>query len=73
MSGRVVILRQNFLGPGEAGFSRGEVGAEEQEIARFHFAGYPSQKREGIEVRQNPKQGKEPRGGRREVEGGKGT
>lgn len=76
--GGVVVLGQNLEGPGETGFSRSEVGAEEKQIAGFHPLADAPQERKRIEIGENTKQGDESRvagggyGGKREVKGGKG-
>jgi hypothetical protein len=57
----VIVLGQDLAGAGEAGFFRGEVGAEEKKIAGSHGPRQAAQEGEGIEIWQNAEKGDEPR------------
>lgn len=70
--GDVVVLAKDFPGSGKARFSRGKVGAEEEEVAGLHGAADPAQKRKRIQIGENPEKGEQLRGGRWEGEDGKG-
>ena len=48
--GWVIVLFQNLTGSGQGGFSRGEVGAEKEEITPFHDARDAAKERERLEV-----------------------
>lgn len=60
------------MGTGEAGSSRGEVGAKKEEIAGLHALCDALQKGRRSEVWKYAEEGEQLDGGRREVEGGQG-
>ena len=51
--GRVVVLRQNVVGPGKGGFTGGEVGAEKEEIPALHKARDTVKERGWFKIGQN--------------------
>ena len=51
----VVVLMQDFARAGKAGWAGGQIGAEEQEVARGHRPTEPAKEGEGIQVGQNAK------------------
>ena len=49
----IVVLMQDLACAGKTGWAGGQIGAEEQEVARGHRPTEPAKQGEGIEVGQN--------------------